>query len=274
MKKIIYSSFCILTFIKIYALPLGNPSEASLFYHEVYCENPSCACTLYDVLSLGIGFYGDYVFERHLETTTGHDIDHTRLSTNAAYLVASYLEEWDIFATLGVTHLDFATSLGPFNPGDPHPLFTFESGPEFSWSLGSRATLFEWGCTSLGIEGQYFTTNASWQKLTIASGAALYADDKHARYSEWQVGLGVSHRMNIFVPYIGAKYAHAFWNFGDRFTRIEDGAATLHSLQNQKNWGFVVGVTLSPFDCERIALTAEGRFGDERALYVNGQIRF
>src|SRR5437660_1058012 len=129
MKKLVFSVLTILTCGAAYALPLGNPSEASLFLHGAWWDD--CGATSYDpcdpcfswcdALSFRIGFYGDYVFNRHLEVRRGTDegarIDHTGLFTNAGYLAFNFMDRIDIFGTLGATSLDIRTNGSVFGVG-------------------------------------------------------------------------------------------------------------------------------------------------------------
>lgn len=257
-----------------YALPVGNPSEASLCHFPEVCEE-ACGC---DHFRFGIGFYGDYVFNRHMETVHGKEIDTTKLFTNAGYLVVNFCERVDVFSTLGVSRLCLNTSLVAFNSVDPHPLFEIESGSAFSYSVGARATLLRYRCLSLGMEGQYFATRPNIKRMYIAAGAVSYPDDVlKTRYSEWQVGTGISYQYNeFFVPYVAVKYSRSHWKLdnGKRFIIESNTNTFLFNLNNHKHWGYAVGLTFCPPLCAQLSVTAEGRFGDEKALYINGQMRF
>lgn len=271
-----YIALCSFFFMSTaYALPSGNPAEASLFYKGGDCFNPWFRGRCF---GFGVGFDGNYVYNRHMETVNNKDIDTTRLFTNAGYLVVNFCERIDVFAALGASRLSLNTSLGAFNVIDPHPLFEVESASAFSYRVGARATLCEYRCFALGVVGQYFATSPNIKRLYIAAGAVSYPDDTlRTRYSEWQAGGGLSYRFNeFFVPYAAVRYANSFWklNDGNQFI-IESNVNTfLHNLRNQKNWGYAIGLSFCPFACERAAVTVEARFPDEKAFYVNGQIRY
>ena len=274
MKKI-YIAICLFFIHTAYALPVGNPSEASLYYNGETCCH---FCFSGEYCSFGIGFDGDYVFNRHMRTVNHRVIDTTKISTNAAYLAVNLCERVDIFSSLGVSRLSLNTSLGAFNSVDPHPLFEVESGSEFSYRVGARATLWQCHCFSLGVMGQYFATEPNIKRLYIAAGAVSYPDDDlRTRYSEWQVSSGLSYRFNdFFVPYAAVRYGHCYWKLGDgeNFIIESNTNTFLFNLKNQRNWGYAVGLTLCPLVCKKAAVTVEARFPNEKALYVNGQIRF
>jgi major outer membrane protein len=266
----------ILLALKITAqgLPGGNPSEPNLFI----CAPDCTLTTLCDCFVFGCGFYGDYVFDRHLRTVTGRDIDTTKLFTNAAYFSASFRERAEIFTALGVSRLSLNTSLAPFNAIDPHPLFEMETQSDFSYSMGARALLLRYRCLAIGLEGQYFSTEPNIKRLYIAAGAVSYPGySLITHYSEWQVGLGAGYRYNpYFVPYVAIKYARAYWKLADgKNVIIESNTNTfLYNLNNQKNIGYCIGLTFCPLIEERLAVTVEARFASEKALYVNGLIQF
>jgi major outer membrane protein len=311
MKKLVMTMLTVLTCGAAFALPVGNPSEASLFNGGLFwgdngggCCDPCNPCGgWFDNLGFRVGFYGDYVFNRHMRlrrrgaegtTTTRvrNELEKTQLFTNAGYLAFNICNRFDIFATLGNTQLYLegnVTSFAPFaDVGVTVPVTTpgarvvVETNDEFSWSVGARGTLWECGCTALGIEGQYFKTRPRLKRLTIAADASLYPTVTtpvlRADYSEWQVGLGLSHRINILVPYVAVKWSGSKlrWRnnpaIGVTLTDDTDTTITLNDLRNRKHWGYAVGVSI--LACDRAALTVEGRFADEKALYVNGQVRF
>lgn len=274
MKKLSLA-LCLLCTHVGYALPVGNLPEASLFCNQMPRCNPTC---FYDCFNFGVGFYGDYVFNQHLETVRNKDIDTTRIFTNAGYFSLSFCERVELFSTLGVSRLSLNTSLGAFSAADPHPLFEVESGSAFSYSVGGRATLFQCKCLSFGFMGQYFATSPNIKRLYIAAGAVSYPDDNlKTRYHSWQVAPILSYRYNeFFIPYVALKYTNSHWKLanGERFVIESNTTTFLHNLQSNRHWGYAVGLTLYPLVCEKIAITVEGRFLDEKALYVNGQMRF
>lgn len=277
----------ILTCGAAYALPVGNPSEASLLCDglvwEGHCGSDPCdpCLTWCDAFSLRVGFYGDYVFNRHMRTRHGPrpraQIENFEIWTNAAYLAANFWDRFDIFATLGTTSIDLSTNISAFAP---IPVFVvgeridIVTDSRFSWSVGGRGTIWECGCTALGIEGQYFRTRPNITRISVADVFSFYPNDFETTYSEWQVGLGLSHRINMFVPYVAVKWSGSKWDSNSDFETITFGGGTVTTtdFKNKKHWGYAVGVSL--IDCEKAMLTVEGRFADEKAVYVNGQIRF
>ncbi len=255
------------------ALPVGNPSEASLFFNNG-CRR-EWGRSRFDHVNFIVGYYGDFVFNRHLKTKDRH-IDYSRITTNAGYLALTGWEIVELFTTWGATKLSLNTSLVSFNVTNRPPRFELETTTTFSWSIGGRATLWEYECLSLGIMGQYFTSKPGTKVWFLRANISGNPDEQRRRYTEWQFGAGISYRYSYyFVPYIAIKWARAFWGFNNQNLIAQEGiVATLVDLKNSKDLGGAVGVSWAPFDCQHSVITVEGRFGDEAAFYLNGQLFF
>jgi major outer membrane protein len=298
MKKLFASVLSLLACGAVYALPVGNPSEASLFFYGVWWDyrtpcNPCDPCFSWcDAWNLRIGYMGDFVFNRNLQIHTddqeGSDIDRTSIFTNAGYVAFNICNRVDIFGTLGASKLHIKTdarSWGFTGLGSLESELFFST--EFSWSVGGRATLWQCDCFTVGIEGQYFQTEPNFDNfLEYRAGTLTYFEDASVRYSDWQVGLGISYRLATscptfaMVPYAAVTWSGARLNFKN-FSFVENFGgnvvfppSTLRfpALDNGKLWGYALGISLTL--CDAVGVTVEGRFAAEKALYVNGQFRF
>ena len=112
MKKLFATLLTVMACSAAHALPVGNPSDASLLCDgllwEGHCGDPCDPCLSWsDAFSIRVGFYGDYVFNRHLkgDHRIRKQIDHTKLITNAALITANFWDRFDVFTTLGATKL-------------------------------------------------------------------------------------------------------------------------------------------------------------------------
>jgi len=278
---------------RVWALPVGNPSEASLLSSGLCWENISdscyeqiCSCPsgyvkpgLYDSTSFRIGFYGDYVFQRNLkmQALKGHGysyINQSQLFTNAGYLALNFYDRVDLFGTLGASRWNLAGNASAFNA----EAGTFEeiySDPGLSWSVGTRVTLWECTGTALGGEFQYFQFRTPIEYVSNSGFYDIGQDNGMSQYAEWQFGLGISHRFwEHVIPYAAVKWSSARLTLGDAI--YENIALSTDAILTRAKtallWGYAVGLSLTT--CDRGALTVEGRFGDESAFYVNGQFRF
>ncbi len=288
MKKLFVTMLSVLSCGAACALPLGNPADASLLsdglFWEGFCGDLCDPCLSWcDAWSIRAGFYGDYVFNRHmkLRNSPRSQLERFEIYTNAGYFALNLWDRFDVFTTLGVSKFRLNANNKNFQ-GVPFALldsgFTeIISESRFSWSVGGRATLWECGCTMLGLEGQYFRFNPNITRVTVGQDFSAYIDDQtSAQYSEWQVGLGITHRINILAPYIGVYYARSNLDWDGlqdiRFAGISTGNSLLGNAKNHHPWGYAIGVSL--IDCEKMDLAVEGRFAGEKAVHVNGQIRF
>lgn len=281
MKRLFITVLTIIASGAVYALPVGNPSDASLLcdglFLEGHCGDFCDPClTWFDAFSMRLGFYGDYVFNRHMEVDTSgrdNDIERTKLFTNAGFIAANFWDRLDIFATLGATNLCIDTNNQAFNLGGSGR-FVIETETDFSWSIGIRGSIWECGYTTLGAEAQYFYTNPHVMRLTNEAAESVYpAHSINAKYHEWQIGVGIAHRIYMLVPYAAFKWSRAKLNMGDAVILFPAGErANLYDLDSERGWGYAIGVSL--VDCEKASLTVEGRWAGENAVYVNGEIRF
>lgn len=281
IKNLLLAVIAFCSIKSVYALPVGNPSEPNVFIEEFACTEccvDPCETSFFsiDAISVIIGYYGDFVYNRHLETVTERQVDYCQISTNAGYFALCFWDLFDIFTTLGATKFTFNSSLGPFNSANPSPRFDFESATAFSWSIGARGILWEYQRATLGMMVQYFSSNPQAKVLFVRANVDAHPDESSKRrYSEYQLGMGFSYRYNdYFIPYAAIKYSRACWDFNDEIFSVTGTLATIPDLRSSKDWGYAIGLTFIPFDCEKLAVTVEGRFADEAALNVNGQMRF
>ncbi len=115
---------------------------------------------------------------------------------------------------------------------------------EFSWSIGARGALWECGCATLGAEFQYAQAKPQVSQLNVVSNVAQFSIDHpkgftgenaklplhksdaapftpdmskakpiSSNYSEWQVGLALTYRLNFIAPYVGIKWSKAKIDF-------------------------------------------------------------
>lgn len=274
----------------IFALPIGNPADASLYSNSAIwgrdCDN-SCdpRPSFCDFWSIRLGYYRDDIFDRHLKVHDDGHIDRTHMLTNAGSITLNLFDRLDVFTTLGATNIAIRTDAAVFTDvrtlfGEPSQASDLFFQTDFSWSIGARATLWECNCFILGIEGQYFRTNPNVTSFDEYFDGTITYIDRQVHYREWQVGLGCAYRFAIgcpdiaFVPYAGAKYSRARLNMNDItfVTPVDVTPIVLHDLRSANHWGGAVGISLILADA--IGVSAEYRFGDESAVAFTGELRF
>jgi major outer membrane protein len=284
MKKLTLSILSFLVSGTLCALPLGNPSDASLYLDGIWWCGATCSpCYSWcDSLSVRLGFWGDYVYNRNLEVDNDFsgDIQSTRIFRNEGLIVLNYCDWIDLFATIGASNFSLLTpdsSLLAADSASGDILGQVYFAPSTSYSAGGRATLWECDCFGIGIEAQWAGCNPQASHyLNIGDGVVTYIDNS-GTYNEWQVGFGASYRFDngygtAFIPYAGFKVSGVNWNLGNYAFTAEGENYLLRKLQNKKTWGYAVGVTATVN--ETVGISVEGRYGDEKAVYTNAQIRF
>ncbi|MBI5274312.1 MAG: hypothetical protein HY860_04575 [Chlamydiales bacterium] len=283
MKKLVYGAIFSLTCASLSALPVGNPSESSLMKEGVCWQkgDDGVRHPWLDHFSIRAGYYGDFEFNRH--TKVSQDVSHqhmnrTSIYTNAGYLAFNFYDCVDLFTTLGVSKIYMQGDAAVFGSGAAGQWLDMETNSDFSWSVGARATLFQYAGMSIGLEGQYFATSPDLSRITQAAAFTTY-HSFDLSYSDWQVGLGVSYKIDAVIPtipYLAIKWSQVNIDM-DNFNLAKALPntlfdLTLYNLNSQRHLGYAAGVSF--LDSEEISVTVEASFIDSKALYANFQLRF
>lgn len=297
MKRNCLTMMLVLLYTTSYALPIGNPAEASMYTNGICSGGQNCyepcydSCwTLCNMFSVRFGYYGDFVYNRNLQvkdgTQTLSHIKDTELYTNAGMVVLNLRNWLDLYATLGTTQMRIFTegrALGnTFNPPDSTMiLLNFDT--TFSWSVGGRVVAWSCRCFDLGFEGQYLSCKSHFDNITrYATGNVRYFNaHNQANWHEMQIGATASYTYKTgcpgvaFIPYMGLKVATGTLDFpgmSGRSFSFDNQIYQFRNLITSKVVGYSVGMTAMV--AEAAGITVEGRFADEKAVSVNGQLRF
>jgi major outer membrane protein len=276
MKKIAILACCIAAAPLLHALPVGNPSEANLLSKGVaWGTNPELNWGGH--FGLRAGYYGDFVFNRHTkveQNVVETNLSYTNVYTNAGYVALNLYNCVDFFSVVGMSNLFLDGDAATFGSSAIGQRIEIESHTDFSWGVGARVSLVKYREFTLGVEGQYFYTDPDIRRITQAATFSAYPSGFEMKYSEWQVGAGLSYRLNLAIPII--PYAAIEWSTVkiNMNEAVPGGSfdVTLYNLKEQREIGYAVGVSFA--DSEQFALTIEGRFVNEKALYANAQLRF
>lgn len=300
MKKWISTLLFLLAKATIYSLPIGNPTDALLYSEGIWRTCTPCyyeegglvgastqGCFRWtDICALRFGYYGDFVFNRNMRIDgkgldQAHIIRSTEINTNAAVLTLNLWQAIDLYGTVGVSDFRIETNEKSWILiGQTNGVMTTDS--HLSWSVGGRGVLWSWRCFNLGFEGQYFQSKPLFRRYIseFLGFITQFNKNNQVTYHEWQVGGTLSYILQTpcphvtLVPYIGGKYARSLL-VTHNFTFQETGnpvTFTIFNLRSHKRGGFAVGSSLIVRD--RVGVTVEGRFGDEKAIFVNGQVSF
>lgn len=246
---------------KLFALPVGNPSDIDMLTRGIGGRGAA-------EWNLRLGYDGNFVFNRNLKVLpSGSYVERVSVMTNAGYLALSLFDRGELFGTLGSSSLNLCSQAGTFGSASPSDSLEIGSDVALSWSVGGRATLLRCACWTLHVEGQYFKFDP---EITRFVGGGVYENPGNGvSYREWQVGCGLSYYLELLlpvVPYVAVGWSQVEVGMGGEFLGV-----TLRDLEERRKVGYAVGVSL--IDDGAVALTVEGRFVSERALYANLQVR-
>lgn len=284
MKKIFAVLAGLLTYSAVYALPVYNPDQPELLKYGVFTCGDSC-------WGIEFGYRGDFVFDRKLKRkNTGSVVDGNRRapnyasSTNAGQLTLNLWDRLDVYGWCGATQTEFEFVADYVGTVTTSPFYDIRgvTKEDFSWGVGARAVLWQCGRTAVGVDGQYSQRRANLHSLTFNGQpvqsffTTLIDPDRFSlKNREWQVSLGISHRICWLVPYVAVKYSNVRARFHGPDVIPSTVIGTINPrlcYRNKDYVGFVAGVSL--VDSERMHVTAEGRWIDERALTIAADIRF
>lgn len=289
MRKFILIILSLCSTAGIEGLPVGSPLE-SLPLREGVVSGENNPLFFKNIpLHLRFGFYGDYIFNRHMKVqgSEGKYIKTAQIITNAALINLNVGAYCDLFATLGTSHILIQNPIRAFNgglPGNQNSLLTFETVTSFSWSCGIRTLLCHRGPFLISAEGQYFATSPKLNYARSEGGDPLYLNNKFS-YKDIQLGLAASYRCllkassTIFLPYLGIKFSKAFLDIqGANRELIPNFEQTLNksfffrNLRSYKPFGYCVGLNI--ILANMLSFSLEKQFVDERAFSFNMQFQF
>lgn len=133
-------------------------------------------------------------------------------------------------------------------------VFDSHTNYHFSYGLGAKAILLQWGQTYFSVDFNYFDIPASHKSFfKYLNRLNLPLEDVEKQkfsLNEWQGSVGLASRFIFLTPYVGGVYLHS---------RLH-AETTYH---NKYTWGYFYGVTLSLTG--RLHLNFERRMRDESA---------
>ncbi len=262
MKRLCILILCLAS--KLGALPVGNPAEVSFTTFS------------------GWGFYGDYIFNRYLRVDSDGDqsnIRRTALNTNAAYIGLNCHKRLNLYGTVGSSSIAITAHNSAFGITQTNTEYLqLQTSSHFSWSAGLHALLWKFKGLLIGAEGAYFSTRPALNTLNDPRVFTVdYPENIRLLYTDWQVALTEAvcipfSRTTRLYTYSGLKYNRAQVRMDNARLTLDTGIYQLHNLKNARPFGISIGIAM--MGEERWALSVEERLVDEKAMYINGQLRF
>lgn len=260
----------------IYALPVLNPAEPALLTSGAFfCDDGDC-------WGLKFGYRGDFVFNRNLRDSSAERIRQFSQFANEGVLTLNLWNRLDIYGFVGSVNNYYENV--QYNQAIPTPTLVYitaASRARTIWGVGAKAVLWEAcfgnsGTTYVGLDVQYEGYGAAPYDRATIQGANAATNGVGYKYREWQIALGIAHRVKNLVPYWAIKWSNVRGDVGVN-NIIGSGSTTsqvpLHDFKiHRKPVGMAFGVTL--VDVGRMDVTGEARLVDEKALSVAANIRF
>ncbi|MEI6242082.1 MAG: hypothetical protein WCP39_01595 [Chlamydiota bacterium] len=247
----------------LYALPVNNPASPKIV-EEGFFLSPGSSW------SVRAGYEGSFVLDYHLKKDIKNKIDSFHQDTQAGSVTLNFLNRCDVYGLLGASRAKARYRYEGLE--NMYTLVEFESHYQFSWGAGIKAILFDWGKTNLEMGGRYFRSRGDFESLDKnGTPVSDFGGGYHLR--GWQIDLGISYKMDIFVPYIAAKYSRIQSTIHAKHgIDISSSGNKLSHLENKRKYGMALGCSLSTG--KLFVLTAEARLIDEEAFTISGEIKF
>ena len=264
IKKIAAAAMLAAGSATLYAAPVGNTAAPQLIKDGFFIPTDCW-------VDVRAGYEGDFVADARMkQRMEGRGrVDDYSQSANAGTATVNILGRLDIYGVLGSSQTcakwRFHDAAGNVRNAQ------METFHNFLWGVGARAILFEWGNCDLGAGGCYSSADNRSVWLTI-DGINAPVSSSRCRWREWQVNLDVSYHIDLFTPYAGIKYSNARTRVGPFAVSISNAGVGSNRFANRVPVGLYVGCGLSTG--KYFMLNVEGRFIDEEAVAIAGDLRF
>ncbi len=247
----------------IYAAPVGNTSAPQLIEDGFFISRDSW-------IDVRAGYEGDFVTNGRMEQENNcKRVDSYKQNTNSGTITLNFLDRIDVYGVFGSSNTKADWRFTDMD--DSIHRIEIQTDNDFLWAVGARGIFFEWGNTCLGLGGRYSSAQYSPEWLT-SDGVNVDVSGGHLRWNEWQINLDISYKIDLFTPYIGAKYSSARTNLTHFSTAISSNGSGNNHFKNDNPVGLVLGCALS--NGKYFMLNLEARLIDEEAITVSGDIRF
>lgn len=245
---------------KLFALYMGSPSAPEMMDQGFFFSKENW-------FAVKVGYQRDWVFDRNMRAVSkvsGRMDDFDSISDQGV-LTINLINRIEIFGSAG------ATRFHAMHRPVVSACCKYESHDQFTWGIGGRALLFSWKGASFGIEGGYQKAHPTLKWIALNGAPITPRGSSELSFHEWQVGLGVSYQVDLFTPYLGAKYSNAGASFKNLPSELLP-IGPYFKTKSQRKFGMVIGTTLS--NGNRFAATLEARLIDEQSITLAAEAKF
>jgi hypothetical protein len=240
------------------ALYMGNPAEPEIIDCGLFISQDSC-------MSVKVGYQGDFVFDRLLRSYAGSRgrIDRFNMTSNQGMIALNYLDRFELYGTVGSMNSSFW-----FRPSSDKMRREFETNNHWTAGGGARLLLAQWDNTGIGIDGkiQYGKPGIKW----ITVNGVSHGTGSELIYREYQGSFAVFHTIDLFTPYLGAKYSNVHADVSGLSKSVYPRKH--FKMTNRSRFGMALGCTLS--QGKKIDINAEVQLIDELGVTIGGNLKF
>lgn len=239
---------------------MGNPSAPEIVDEGFFfCKE--------NWFAVKASYQRDWVFDRNMKAVSkiSGRMDDFDFVVDQGVLTINLIDRIELYGSAGAAR--FHAIHRPM-VGVRHE---YETHEQFTWGLGARGTFAAWKGASFGIDGGYQQAHPTMKWMTLNGVPVSPRPGAKLTYYEWQVGLGASYQIDLFIPYIGVKYSNA----GARFRHLPPGfllSGRHFKTKNRRKFGMALGTTLS--NGNRFAATVEVRLIDEQSITLAAEVKF
>lgn len=259
MKKLTLLLVMLLAGASLNALYNASPAEPEAIDEGFFLSKSNFA-------ALKVGFQRDYVADRRLKALDGATgiINRFEAIMDQGVVTLNLEDRYEIFGSVGSMRADFSN-----HPAVDHQIRSYHTNNNFLVGAGARAIAFRWRSTDLGINGTYQYSRPTIRTYEL-DGVTIPSGNSHLNYQEWQFGIGVSHHIDFFTPYLNLNYSAVL-------ARVQHLPAALlatryFKMHSREHIGLAFGCALSTgklFD-----LTVEAGVISEEYLTLAGNLKF
>jgi hypothetical protein len=221
----------------------------------------------YSWFGVRAGYVYDYIYKGRYEEkfkTLSSTPSHTKILTQVGLISFMIKKHLDIYGFMGKSHFQLDDLI--------------YSNPRFSWGAGAKLTIAKFYKFRLGIDGKYFYMAPRASFFSLEKKIAPLISDFFMEYEEIQGAIGLSYKIDPFVPYAGLVYLHSSVEPHPKLGLLQIPLTdvimdfTTNSAVSRRSWGAVLGTSI--VSGKKFFLNLETRFAYQNAYSLSGELRF
>lgn len=188
---------CLVVFLLpfyLWALPFGNPAQPALLKEGFFLDNPP--------FTAKVGFREDFIFDQKLKGNkdqVGSVYNFSRLD-ELGLLSFNLFHRVELTACCGASLIKFSDK--PANDGK---LRTYQTSNELALGGGLQGILYRKNHLFISANVQGFWVKSHLRYFTVNGQG--FAFSSPLKLTEWQAGIGISYKIDFFIPYLAVSYS-------------------------------------------------------------------